>query len=153
MMCNDSLDRRHVRHFSPIWFWQIFLVHHCPCHLEYVSVLQFGYSILLRCVSASKLPSNAFLSKGTLWRCRRSTLCRRLIENPINSPQCQSRFGWHPSSSDTSFWSVPRDKGQNYKYLIPPMTTSMKFPARKSSILVCLLIVGYVFEPDCEHKK
>ena len=41
----------------------MFLVHHCPCHLEYVSVLTFGYSVLLRCVSASELPSDSFLSK------------------------------------------------------------------------------------------
>ena len=45
------------------------------------------------------------------------------------------------------------DAMPTYKSLITVVTTSMKFPARKSSILVCLLIVGYVFEPDCEHKK
>ena len=41
----------------------MFLVHHCPRYLQYVPILAFGYSILLRCVSASKLSSNSFLSK------------------------------------------------------------------------------------------
>ena len=40
----------------------MFLVHHCPRYLQYVPILAFGYSILLRCVSASKLSSNSFLS-------------------------------------------------------------------------------------------
>ena len=41
----------------------MFLIHNCPCHLEYVLVLPFGYSILLRCVSPSKLLPDSFLPK------------------------------------------------------------------------------------------
>ena len=41
----------------------MFLVHHCPCHLQHVSILSFGYSVLLRCVSTSKLPPDSFLLK------------------------------------------------------------------------------------------
>ena len=49
--------------FSPIWFWQMFLIHHCPCHLEYMPVLSFGYSVLLRCMFTNKLPLDSFLPK------------------------------------------------------------------------------------------
>ena len=53
----------HILRFSPIRICQMFLIHHCPCHLKYMPVLSFGYSILLRCVLACKLPPNSFLSK------------------------------------------------------------------------------------------
>ena len=41
----------------------MFVIHYCPCHLEYMSVFSFGYSVLLRCVLASKFPHASFLSK------------------------------------------------------------------------------------------
>ena len=41
----------------------MFLIYHCPCHLEYMLVLSFIYFVLLRCVSTRELPLNSFLSK------------------------------------------------------------------------------------------
>ena len=57
-----SLDRRPCSPLQPST--NLVDVHHQPCHLEYVSVLSFGYSVLLRCLSASEPPPDSFLYEG-----------------------------------------------------------------------------------------
>ena len=52
-----------ICYFCPTQFWQVFLVHHCFCHLQYVPTFPFGYYVLLRCVSTGKFSSNSFLSE------------------------------------------------------------------------------------------
>ena len=39
------------------------LIQHGPCYFEDVSILAFGYTILLRCVLASEFSPNSFLVK------------------------------------------------------------------------------------------
>ena len=51
----------HICSLCPIWLGHMLLVHHGPCYFEDVSILVFGYTILLRCVSASEFSLNSFL--------------------------------------------------------------------------------------------
>ena len=45
-------------------YWQMFHIHYCPCYLEYAWILSFSYSVLLKCVSGSKIPLDSIRPKA-----------------------------------------------------------------------------------------
>ena len=88
----------HTCHFYTIWNRQMLFIHHDTCNFKYMSILPFGYSVLLRCVSACALSMYPFLLKVCFegfWE---------VLLSPVRPKAPSSRFFFYSTFELLEMW-------------------------------------------------